>query len=71
MTATQKILSDEFILLEKVFSKYYMNIMFNGLPGYFEVREDSTFYEVRDSLFNLRLTSHHIKHPIILNILLY
>jgi len=56
MTATQKILSDEFILLEKVFSKYYMDIMFNGLNGYFEVREDHTFYEVRDSLFEIRST---------------
>lgn len=56
MTATQKILSDEFILFEKVFSKYYMNIMFNGLPGYFEVRENHTFYEVRDSLFEIRST---------------
>ncbi len=54
MTATQQILSEEYILLEKVFSKYYMNIMFNGLNGYFEVREDNTFYQVRDSLFELR-----------------
>jgi len=33
-----------------------MDIMFNGLNGYFEVREDHTFYEVRDSLFEIRST---------------
>jgi len=50
MKATQKLLSEEYILLEKVFTKYSMDRMFSGLDGYFEVRETNTFYEVRNEL---------------------
>ena len=54
MTPTQKILSKEYILLTDVFGKKSMSIMFNGLTGYFEVREGSTFYQVREELITLK-----------------
>jgi hypothetical protein len=53
MDTTQQILAKEYILLQDVFGKKFMSIMFNNLEGYFDVRETSTFYQVRDELSNL------------------
>ena len=36
--------------LEAVFGKFYMNMMFTNFVGYREVREENTFYEIKDSL---------------------
>jgi len=54
MTPTQLMLSKEYTLLERVFGATEMSIMFNGLTGYFDAREESTFFQVRDELINLK-----------------
>ena len=53
MTPTEIILLKEYENLEYVFGKKFMDILFHGLSGYIEVRETSTFFEVRSELMSL------------------
>lgn len=50
MDSTTVILLKEYDNLEFVFGKYFMTLMFRDFAGYVEVRDECTFYEVRDSL---------------------
>ncbi len=53
MDQTTKNLLKEFDNLEFVFGKYFITMMFRDFAGYVEVRDECTFYEVRDSLSEL------------------
>lgn len=48
-----EILLKEYENLEFVFGKEYISMMFRDFNSYCEVREDSTFYEIREELVNL------------------
>ena len=48
-----EILLKEYSNLEFTFGKQYMLMMFRDFNSYCEVREDNTFYEVRDALVSL------------------
>ena len=50
MNSNAVIYLKEWEQLEVVFGKYYMSMMFNNFTGYREVREENTFYEIKDSL---------------------
>jgi hypothetical protein len=55
MDQTRIILLKEYDNLEFVYGKYFMAMMFRGFSGYIEVRDENTFYEVRDGLSELTL----------------
>jgi hypothetical protein len=55
MDKTITILLKEYDNLEFVYGKYFMTMMFRDFAGYVEVRDENTFYEVRDSLCELTL----------------
>ena len=48
-----EILLKEYDNLEFVFGKEYISMMFRDFNSYREVREDSTFHEIREELINL------------------
>jgi hypothetical protein len=50
MSFSKKSLLKEYYDLESVFGKFFMSFMFNDFSGYMKVREENTFFEIRDSL---------------------
>lgn len=48
-----EILLKEYENLEFVFGKEYISMMFGDFNSYLEVREESTFHQVREELINL------------------
>lgn len=57
MDLTSRNLLKEYEKLEFVYGKYFMSMMFRDFTGYLSVRDENTFYEVRDSLSELTLNT--------------